>query len=537
MKTIGKYQLIAELFRSPVTIIYKAFHPALKRIVLIKQLHSDMAGDAELARSFHDEGLTMARISHPNLLAIYDAEIEDRVPFLVMEYVDGFTLAEHLSQHGAMPIDVIVWLLSKLAHALNALHQNGIVHRDIKPANILISFDGQIKLADLGFSITGESNGDVRGTPAYLAPETVMRSCTDARSDLFALGIVLYEMLTGINPFAANEIDTTLKRIVNMHPMPVQTIRKDVPVILPELIGQLLQHEPGHRLQTAGEVLAAIQLLLQQVDESLIQCYWANPHDYVSRPMVEKTPDPPVGVVRAGHLRRQLAIAAIFMIMVFVAVWLLTVWEGMGQRSKRQQVQQNVSEIAPAQPDNVMKSTVGKRLAATQPSAENRQIDVRQLKEHLDEAPKGVAPEPTRVTMPVEIRTDPRCWVVLNGDSVGISPVTVQIDTAVISSCAIKLHCPGFPVIEKNLHKTQVSNGAWFISLWDEIGYMMLKVQPWGEIWVDGDSLDITPLSQPLRLLPGRHYLLVRHRRLQSYSETISITAGDTLQRQISLLP
>ncbi len=111
MKTIGKYQLIAELHRGPVTTVYKAFHPTLNRIVLIKQMNPDVVSDEQLARTFRDEGLMLAQVNHPNVLSIFDAEIEDGVPYLVMEYVEGVTLAEQLQKYGPLPADVAVTTL------------------------------------------------------------------------------------------------------------------------------------------------------------------------------------------------------------------------------------------------------------------------------------------------------------------------------------------------------------------------------------------------------------------------------------------
>jgi hypothetical protein len=137
--------------------------------------------------------------------------------------------------------------------------------------------------------------------------------------------------------------------------------------------------------------------------------------------------------------------------------------------------------------------------------------------------------------MTVRIQTDPRAWVVLNGDSLGITPVTVELDTSV-ENYQVAFICPGFPVIEKTLRTTALVNDDWLVSLWQEVGYFQVNVQPWGEIWIDGDSVDVTPLLQPLRLIQGVHSVTIRHPQLPARMETVRITAGDTLQRQYSLV-
>ncbi|MBN2012089.1 serine/threonine protein kinase [candidate division KSB1 bacterium] len=551
MKTIGKYQLIAELHRGPITTVYKAFQPALNRIVLLKQLNPDLIADTELTRRFRDEGLMLASISHANVLSIFDAEVQDDVPFLVMEFIEGQTLAEHLEVHGPVPVDVAVDILSQLSAGLQALHRCGICHRDIKPDNILISPDGRVKLADLGFAGVAATQ-HIQGTPPYMTPETVQSGISDERSDLFSVGVVCYEMLTGENPFAADTIEAIFKRIINVEPLSVKNSRDDVPSTLLEIVERLLQKQPDQRLQSPGEILSELRLLLQQLERFDVKAYWDSPEQY--QPIVfsenEVTPLGETPVVPQTRKSKVLYIVVgVVAVAIISAVWFMkqsSVGEklvSMSEQTFEKPLVPVDSNKAPSADENIVSINTAKLNQQTQVAEKKPEI-VARVTDKPGTAKTILAIDTSRLValdstvinkIEVEIETDPRAWVLMNGDTLGIAPVSINLNKDV-AEITVSLLCPGFPTIEKTLHTRALVENMWFVSLWQEVGYLQVDVQPWGEIWIDGDSLDVTPVSQPIRLAQGSHSLTIRHPHLPARMETIHITAGDTLQRHYSLL-
>ena len=275
MKKISKYQVFSELQQGPITQVYKAMQPELQRMVLVKRLNPDRIVDEELVERFKQEGLILAKINSPHVITIFDFGFDDNVPFLVTEFIEGNTLAELIQQNGALPWDVGLFVLQQLVQGLDALHHQNIIHQDIKPENIFISNEGEVKLGDLGFSISlDQTDRQIQGTPAYLAPEVIEGSPVDFRSDLYSLGLVGYEMLTGENPFLADDMPTILNRIVNLKPMQVRAVKAEVPEEFSLLIAKLMSRNPGQRFHSAREFSQELENLMVslgiKVDENCL---------------------------------------------------------------------------------------------------------------------------------------------------------------------------------------------------------------------------------------------------------------------------
>lgn len=271
---IGPYELMGELGRGAMAVVWRAWDPNLEREVAIKEplFQSGYSSEMrdELGWRFVSEARAAAKLNHPNIVTIYAADVWDGRPAIVMEVVDGTTLAKILS-HGALPPETAVSLLDQLLDAVGYAHQRGVIHRDIKPENIFVTASGLLKLADFGIArIDGAQTratvaGEVLGSPGYMSPEQAKGSHVDTRSDLFSVGTVAYEMLAGFNPFGSGDPTTLLYRIVHepVAELPDQ-VCQGIPYDLRPAIMAALSKDPSGRPSTAeafkamlhGEVVA-----------------------------------------------------------------------------------------------------------------------------------------------------------------------------------------------------------------------------------------------------------------------------------------
>ena len=263
----GRYELLSELGRGTSGVVYKAHDPKLDRLVALKILRPELVSLEEsgvgLKQRFHQEAVAAGRLTHPAIVAVHDVgEADDGRPFMVMEYSEGGTLADLLLGGRPLPLADAVAIVVQVCAALDYAHRHGVVHRDIKPRNILVG-PGVTKVTDFGTArILGASHtqtGTMLGTPAYMSPEMVRGQAADPRSDLFSLGVVLYETLTGVNPFNAADLAAVLYRIVNTDAPSVRRHIAELPPALDRVLRRALAKDPEARYATATDLATALR--------------------------------------------------------------------------------------------------------------------------------------------------------------------------------------------------------------------------------------------------------------------------------------
>jgi WD40 repeat protein len=261
-QSLGAYEIRRELGRGGMAVVYLAYQPQMEREVAIKVLPREFLHDPTFLERFRREARAIARLSHPHILSVYDSGEQDGLPFIVMAYVPGGSLAERT--RAAMPLNEVARIVRQIADALDYAHDQGIIHRDLKPANVLLDRQGNIYLTDFGIAKAMEATAQLTGsriigTPAYMAPETTRKGSLTRRVDVYALGVTLFEMLTGSLPY---EGDTPVGTLLAHVTEPIPDVRKlqpGLPNVVQAIIEQAMAKDPDDRFPSAGVLAEALE--------------------------------------------------------------------------------------------------------------------------------------------------------------------------------------------------------------------------------------------------------------------------------------
>jgi len=264
----NRYRLEAKLGSGGMSTVYLARDEILDRPVAVKLIHDSMAAQPEQLERFNQEARAVAKLSNPNVVAVIDAGEDDGRPYIVFEYVEGETLKQRIGRVGALESTEALAYAVEIAQALEVAHERGMVHRDVKPQNVLIDSTGQAKLTDFGISRQLDeegmtADGKVVGTTDYVAPEQAMGQEVDTRADIYALGVVLYEMLAGDVPFkAANQVGVAMKHVTEDLP-DLQTVRPDLSAATAGVVERATAKDPDRRYATASELTGELRAALE----------------------------------------------------------------------------------------------------------------------------------------------------------------------------------------------------------------------------------------------------------------------------------
>ena len=268
--TISHYRITGKLGIGGMGIVYEGQDLRLDRLVALKFLPEELAGDSEAARRLEREARTVAGLNHPNICTVYEIDEHEGAAFIAMERLEGSNLKQHMARQTLATAEVIDIAL-QIARALEAAHAAGIVHRDIKPGNIVVGGAGQVKVLDFGLArrfMLPETGGPVPGgstilgrplgTPNYMAPERILQMPPDPRSDLFSLGVVIYEMATGRLPFWGESTSGTVTNILEKDPIPLTKLSPRRPIQLERIVNRLVAKRLEDRYQSATELRVAL---------------------------------------------------------------------------------------------------------------------------------------------------------------------------------------------------------------------------------------------------------------------------------------
>jgi len=258
-----KFELLDEIGKGGMAVVYKALQKNLERVVALKILPQQFVHDQEFLEYFHREARAAAVLSHPNIVTIFDEGCENGIHYISMEFLDGIDLHNFIKSQGKLSVEQTVKIIAQIADALDYAHKKGIIHRDVKSGNIIITTSGRAVLTDFGIarafmSSKSAMSGSIIGTPEYMSPEQANGQFLDGRSDLFSLGVVLYECLAGEVPFKADNPIGVIYKIINSEPVPIEKIRSDLPDWLIYAVKKSLNKSPELRFQTGNEFSNAL---------------------------------------------------------------------------------------------------------------------------------------------------------------------------------------------------------------------------------------------------------------------------------------
>jgi len=275
---LGKYEILRQIGRGSMGIVYEGYDPYEDRKVAVKVALADSLRDKEVGpryrKMFFNEAHTAGRLRHPNIVQIHDAGVDEDNCYIVMELIEGAdTLRSYCKPSNLLPYKRVVEIIFVCAKALDYAHRKGVIHRDIKPTNILLTPEGEVKIGD--FSIAHLMTADTAntlptgfvGSPRYMSPEQVQEDTITNQTDLFSLGIVMYELLTGNHPFAADSFSRLIHKIINENPAPLRTYRADIPEILEKIIYHSLQKLPAKRYKMGLNLAADLSLAFDHLEQ------------------------------------------------------------------------------------------------------------------------------------------------------------------------------------------------------------------------------------------------------------------------------
>ncbi|GAB4372700.1 MAG: hypothetical protein Kow0042_16160 [Calditrichia bacterium] len=536
--TIKGFNIQREISRGPITTSYLAVQETLERTVLLKVLNVQWQKEKDLLERFHREAKIYARLRHPNIVTVFDFGLADEVFYLAMEYVEGHNLHELIRNHHPLPCSLIIYICREILKGLAYAHQMGIIHRDIKPSNILAGNQGEIKIADFGLASIAdmpritEQDATV-GTPAYISPEQVRGEEIDLRSDLFSLGVSLYEMCTGESPFYDKSMAVTINRILTHQPPSLEKIRDDLPGWFIQIIEGCLQKERKKRPASAAEVLeneGFNQFPLREI--SLDRLLHPQNEDQICQ-------DEPL---TTAPTRKTISvwwgILPLFILLLLAAffIWInptLRLEENHSSGAPLSGKAESTGETGEQNPA-ILDTAVGH-----EPSPVPSKTPVLLTENHPEKSGDAVlSPEEIEIPAPAPgglfIACYPWAKIYINGEYRETTPIAAPFELAA-GEYFVELKNPNFQPksFKVRVHSNQID--TFQINLDPAKGTLSLRVVPWGVVYIDNREIGLTPLVEPLTLTAGEHVLRIENPNFPVLVDTLGIQPGENLQKFYNL--
>ncbi len=530
------YEIIKEINRGPVATVYLARQLALERFVFLKVLNQNIHDQPDLLERFKREAKICARLNHPNIVNIYEFGDADGAFFLIFEYVQGQTLKAFIKQHHPLPVPVVNYILYQVAGGLYYAHQHGVLHRDIKPANIMIGDDGQIKITDFGLATSNDLPGVTMqhmavGTPAYMSPEQATGKPLDVRSDIFSLGITLYEMLTGQNPFLGENVVDSLNNVLTRQPEPVHALRPDCPPWLDKLVNRMLVKKPEDRLPSLLQLLENEHLKSNQIQPATFLNFLQNGQLKERSILLSETKSPH----RMPFTKKKKAFMVLFVVVLIASLIIF--------------LEKSVKPLEPSLPsvvtvpkaiDSVQSQTSNPE--GTKPKTNIRSNQTGTIPEASNHAvPKAkVAKATTNEKINIESQSSAQLFIFcspwadiyLNGRFVDTTPIEKPLFLKP-GSYNLELRNPNFEILKRKVTLTAGSADTLHFKLKPKLGFLKLMSFPWGRVFIDDSLVGVTPIE--IKITAGQHVLKIVNPKWATFQDTIWIGSGEHLEKRIQL--
>ncbi len=510
---LGRYEILSELGQGAMGVVYKAIDPLIDRTVAIKTINLDLCKNdlVDFEERFYWEAKSVGRLNHPNIVTIHDIGKTDNIVYMAMEFLEGQSLKEILDVHTAMSVDQIANIAAQVAHGLAYAHKNGVVHRDIKPANIMLVRGGMAKITDFGIAQmpTGSKTlaGTVLGSPKYMAPEQVLGTEVDGRADLFSLGVVLYEILTGESPFNGDNINTTMYRIVNETPAPPTTIVPRIPAVFNLIVAKALAKNPDERYQTAKELAYDLRhykdngatSTTTEPDQAKTAKRRPRPKNDVGEATVLLSPasarlnDKGASAKNAGAMQAKTnangffdwqnknALIAVIIILLLIFTFLVLRGRSTHQEEKVALSKPVVSPVAPVP------------------------------------APGVIAPK-------IEVAVNDNS---LNSELLKTEPIAPQ-PKILRGPAKMPRNAEPHKSLKQEIAQTEAATSVPLVSEPTGEALLSFAITPWGEVYIDGKKIGAAPPLKELKIPAGRHTIEIRNTDFPAYSKVVDLQADST---------
>jgi len=537
---IGPYRIDAEIARSSICTIYRAWETSLNRPVLVKKLHPQMNREEDIRKRFEREAQVCARVKHENIVDIYSYRADEEATLLAMEFVEGTSLGDMIAKRGRIEWRVALTMLAGVLKGLAYAHSKGVTHRDIKPDNLLVSDEGRVKITDFGLATIADSSkmtvqGAVVGTPAYLPPEQVSGGVSDHRGDLYSTGVAFYEAATGVSPFSGQTLSDTLKKILNSNPPPPSSLIAEIPVEYDQIIARLLEKQPSKRYATADQALEDVKRLATQKGINLESAAVKSAMEASSggeklssailpvKTSISSVWWKRVAVIAAGVA----ALAALFLAPVPRGESLVGGVSGKFISAVKGAVSAgSLRRAAEPPPTGVAELPAADRIPSTLPpdvkkTAPILRTEVPHGEEKLSTATGGI-----RSDLPGKLAISCRPWATVTIDNIphGQTPLPGPIElspgqhTVALTNSEFPISFAETVIIEPGV------TASLDVDLWMLVGRInILSVKPWAEVYVDGVSYGMTPRAKPILVPFGRRVIELRNPAYKLWSLTVTL--------------
>ncbi|MBD3224608.1 MAG: protein kinase [Caldithrix sp.] len=521
MKTIGNYNILKTISDNGHTKVFLAEHIKLKRKTLLKVFSG---GDQQLIRRFEREAQTVADLDSDAVVSIYDFGEIDGQFFISMEYVDGVNLREYLQNH-ELTIDQIIRFAAQITRCLSIVHEKGYIHRDLKPENILVDVNNRIWLTDFGISLHNAinrftSDGALLGTPLYMAPEQINNMPISASSDVFALGIILYQMATGVHPFEAEQYGEVFSKILSTEPDQPHSIKSTIPLWFSALLENMLQKDPAKRPQNATDVLKTIE-------NHLSASNYAEP--------LEKQ--------QTQHRKSKKSRTLIFGVPSLMIIIIIFTYFLLGDFFKETppMVADSTHSIADSNvvlaSNTINADTVSSNSNSdTQPTdTENKISDFQQPLAQNDTLPK-TSPETIKQEQPTTlmIKSSPWCNVYLDYKQFEQTPMQKALPVAP-GKYILGLRHILYPTYEDTITVLPHKKNVFTYNLDSLFLRLDIGVEPWGRIFIDNKLIGETPLQDPVFVTRDNHIIKIEHDYYGTLTDTIEWTGQNHIKKTFVL--
>jgi eukaryotic-like serine/threonine-protein kinase len=490
---LNRYEVVSELGRGAMGVVYKAQDPVIDRTVAIKTISLEEPGSETNAwrQQFFREAKSAGRLNHPNIVTIYDVGESEDVAYIAMEFLGGQSLREILDSGTVLPPAAIAEIAAQVADGLAFAHQNGVVHRDIKPANIMVLDNGVVKITDFGIahlpSGTRTIAGTVFGSPKYISPERLQGLEVDGRSDIFSLGAVLYEMLTDFPPFFGGDLGAIMHQVMEVTPAPPSTRNRRIPPGFDYIVAKALAKRPDDRYRDAAEMAADLRNFADLM--------------------------PPPEAENAAH-----AVAA----------------SGVAWREGDPTLRLS-SPLSEATPSAFARSTATPLRTGGNPWPSPVPILTRSRAKIIEMARDPRLPIIAIAGLAVVVLVALVGWSLLPARTSNHAVPRLPVAVATVVPAAIEVAKMPSPLEPVKIEMPPPSSDAPVLAVQktapeNPLYRVALAVAPWGEIYVNGKKVGVSPPMTELKLAPGKYSVEIRNTTFDAYIENIDVRNGSNVK-------